>query len=234
MPDNDNEAAAQGPDTNDVERELARAIDAELDRLRTEPVSDAELQQAKNQFARDYILGRETDQSKAEQLGHAVVIHNDIKTADGEFDVFQHITAADVHAAYDGIDLLVNNAGVMAIPRAVTADGFETQFGTNHLGHFALANLLLPHVTGRVVTVSSDMHRVGRIDFGDLNWERKRYGAWRAYGQSKLANLLFTAELQRRLSAAGHLRRWIAITQQRRSENWLPKTPHQSQAYTSP
>jgi NAD(P)-dependent dehydrogenase (short-subunit alcohol dehydrogenase family) len=88
-------------------------------------------------------------------------------------------------------------------PLTRTADGFELQFGTNHLGHFALTNLLLEHVSGRVVTVSSTAHRFGRIDFEDLNWERKPYNAWRAYGQSKLANLLFTAELQRRLTAAG-------------------------------
>jgi NAD(P)-dependent dehydrogenase (short-subunit alcohol dehydrogenase family) len=107
-------------------------------------------------------------------------------------------------AAWEGdIDLLINNAGVMVPPLTRTVDGFELQFGTNHLGHFALTNLLLEHVTGRVVTVSSTGHRVGRIDFDDLNWERKPYGAWRAYGQSKLANLLFTAELQRRLTAAG-------------------------------
>jgi NAD(P)-dependent dehydrogenase (short-subunit alcohol dehydrogenase family) len=104
-----------------------------------------------------------------------------------------------------GIDLLINNAGVMIPPLTRTADGFELQFGTNHLGHFALTNLLLPHVapTGRVVTVSSDAHRAGAIDFDDLNWERRRYRAWRAYGQSKLANLLFTGELQRRLTEAG-------------------------------
>jgi NAD(P)-dependent dehydrogenase (short-subunit alcohol dehydrogenase family) len=101
------------------------------------------------------------------------------------------------------VDLLINNAGVMIPPLSRTADGFELQFGTNHLGHFALTNLLLPNVTGRVVTVSSGAHRSGRIDFDDLNWERKRYRAWRAYGQSKLANLLFTAELQRRLTEAG-------------------------------
>jgi zinc protease len=76
--------------------EAANALIAELDRLRSEPVTAAELQQAKNQFARDYILGRESNQSKAEQLGHAVVIHNDIKTADGEFDIFQDLTVADV------------------------------------------------------------------------------------------------------------------------------------------
>jgi NAD(P)-dependent dehydrogenase (short-subunit alcohol dehydrogenase family) len=101
------------------------------------------------------------------------------------------------------LDLLVNNAGVMVPPLSLTAEGFELQFGTNHLGHFALTNLLLPAVTGRVVTVSSTAHRIGRIDFGDLNWERKPYKPWRAYGQSKLANLLFTAELQRRLTEAG-------------------------------
>src|SRR6202021_3102777 len=109
-------------------------------------------------------------------------------------------------STWDGdIDLLINNAGVMIPPLSRTADGFELQFGTNHLGHFALTNLLLPHVAvaGRVVTVSSDAHRGGAIDFDDLNWEHKKYRAWRAYGQSKLANLLFTAELQRRLTEAG-------------------------------
>jgi NAD(P)-dependent dehydrogenase (short-subunit alcohol dehydrogenase family) len=105
---------------------------------------------------------------------------------------------------WDGeIDLLINNAGVMIPPLTRTTDGFELQFGTNHLGHFALTNLLLEHVSGRVVTVSSTGHRMGSIDFDDLNWERKSYKAWRAYGQSKLANLLFTAELQHRLTAAG-------------------------------
>jgi NAD(P)-dependent dehydrogenase (short-subunit alcohol dehydrogenase family) len=106
-------------------------------------------------------------------------------------------------AAWDGeIDLLINNAGVMIPPLSRTTEGFELQFGTNHLGHFALTNLLLERVNGRVVTVSSMAHRSGRIDFDDLNWERKPYSSWRAYGQSKLANLLFTSELQRRLSAA--------------------------------
>jgi len=107
-------------------------------------------------------------------------------------------------AGWEGdLDLLVNNAGVMVPPFSRTADGFELQFGTNHLGHFALTNLLLEHVTGRVVTVSSTGHRFGEIDFDDLNWEQRSYRAWRAYGQSKLANLLFTSELQRRLVAAG-------------------------------
>ncbi|MCY1138324.1 oxidoreductase [Actinoplanes sp. Pm04-4] len=101
------------------------------------------------------------------------------------------------------IDLLINNAGLMVPPLGRTADGFELQFGTNHLGHFALTNLLLPRIRGRVVTVSSGGHRAGKIDFDDLNWERRRYRPMAAYGQSKLANLLFTAELQRRLTAAG-------------------------------
>jgi NAD(P)-dependent dehydrogenase (short-subunit alcohol dehydrogenase family) len=101
------------------------------------------------------------------------------------------------------LDVLVNNAGIMAVPEGRTADGFELQFGTNHLGHFALTNLLLPHVTDRVVTVSSGLHRSGRIVLDDLNWQRRRYSPGGAYGQSKLANLLFTLELQRRLTAAG-------------------------------
>src|SRR3954471_6778072 len=102
--------------------------------------------------------------------------------------------------AWDGpIDVLVNNAGVMAVPESRTKDGFEMQIGTNHLGPFALTNLLLPHVTDRVVTIASGAHRMGQIDLEDLNWERRRYDRWRAYGQSKLANLLFTMELQRRL-----------------------------------
>ena len=102
----------------------------------------------------------------------------------------------------DSVDVLVNNAGIMAVPHAVTADGFESQIGTNHLGHFALTNLLLPKVTDRVVTVSSLMHLMGYISLRDLNWTSRPYSAWLAYGQSKLANLLFTSELQRRLEAA--------------------------------
>ena len=101
------------------------------------------------------------------------------------------------------VDVLVNNAGVMATPERRTKDGFELQIGTNHLGPFALTNLLLPHVTDRVVTVSSGAHRAGSIRLDDLNWERGRYQRWLAYGQSKLANLLFTLELQRRLAESG-------------------------------
>ncbi len=107
----------------------------------------------------------------------------------------------------DRLDLLVANAGVMFAPRGRTADGFETQLGTTHLGHFALPGLLLPllrrNTGSRVVTVSSVAHRPGRIDLDDLNWERRRYDRFRAYFQSKLANLLFAFELDRRLGRAG-------------------------------
>ncbi len=103
------------------------------------------------------------------------------------------------------LDLLVNNAGVMAPPRRLTEDGFETQFGTNHLGHFALTGLLLARLLAaplpRVVTLSSGMHRGGTIEFADLQRTRS-YNGWRAYSQSKLANLLFCFELGRRAAAA--------------------------------
>jgi NAD(P)-dependent dehydrogenase (short-subunit alcohol dehydrogenase family) len=107
-------------------------------------------------------------------------------------------------ASWDGtLDILVNNAGVMAVPERRTKDGFELQIGTNHLGHFALTNLLLRQISDRVVTVSSTAHRAGRIRLDDLNWQRGGYRPWTAYRQSKLANLLFTLELQRRLGEAG-------------------------------
>lgn len=103
----------------------------------------------------------------------------------------------------DTVDVLINNAGVMAVPRGRTADGFERQFGTNHLGHFALTGLLLDKVRDRVVTLASQAHTRGAIDLADLNWERRPYRRWRAYAQSKLANLMFAYEFQRRLTAAG-------------------------------
>jgi NAD(P)-dependent dehydrogenase (short-subunit alcohol dehydrogenase family) len=107
-------------------------------------------------------------------------------------------------AGWDGpIDLLINNAGVSAPSLTRTTDGFESKFGTNHLGHFALTNLLLEHITGRIVTVASQAERLARLDFDDLNWEHRPYQPSRAYNDSKLANLLFTAELQRRLIAIG-------------------------------
>jgi NAD(P)-dependent dehydrogenase (short-subunit alcohol dehydrogenase family) len=100
------------------------------------------------------------------------------------------------------LDVLVNNAGVMAVPYGKTADGFETHMAVNHFGPFLLTNLLLPHLSGRVVTVSSNLARRGKIRLDDLNWERRRYSATGAYAQSKLANLVFTQELQRRLTEA--------------------------------
>ncbi|MEI5675141.1 MULTISPECIES: oxidoreductase [unclassified Nocardioides] len=101
------------------------------------------------------------------------------------------------------VDVLVNNAGVLGLPFSRSVDGFELQLATNHLGHFALANLLLPRITDRVVVVSSRSHLTGDLDLDDLLWERRRYQPYAAYAASKLANMLFLAELQRRLTAAG-------------------------------
>ena len=105
------------------------------------------------------------------------------------------------------IDLLINNAGVMIPPQSITKDGFELQFGTNHLGHFALTGHLMPLLEqagkARVITMSSIAHHGGSIDFNDLQGERKKYKKWAMYSQSKLANLLFALELDRRLKAAG-------------------------------
>jgi NAD(P)-dependent dehydrogenase (short-subunit alcohol dehydrogenase family) len=134
---------------------------------------------------------------------------------EGDFDV-RRLDLADlssVRAFASGlegdVDVLVNNAGVMAVPRSKTADGFEMQLGTNHLGPFALTGLLLDRIRDRVVTIASGAHRMGRINFGDLQSER-HYQRWMAYGQSKLANLLFMNELQRRLDAAGSPVRSVA------------------------
>jgi NAD(P)-dependent dehydrogenase (short-subunit alcohol dehydrogenase family) len=114
--------------------------------------------------------------------------------------------AAAFDESHTGLDLLLNNAGVMAIPRRETADGFEMQFGTNHLGHFALTGLLLDALAARpgarVVTVTSSVAQMGRIRFDDLQGVR-RYGKWSAYAQSKLANQLFTLELDRRSAGRG-------------------------------
>ncbi|MEU2260547.1 oxidoreductase [Streptomyces sp. NPDC019645] len=139
------------------------------------------------------------------------LVRRQVPGADVEFRRLDLADLASVRAFAESytpgtLDLLVNNAGVMALPYGRTADGFETQFGINHLGHFALTGLLVRKLLNtpgaRVVTVSSAMHAVAGIDMGDLNSER-RYRRWIAYGRSKTANLLFTHELARRLRAAG-------------------------------
>jgi len=112
---------------------------------------------------------------------------------------------SSVRAFADGcgaVDVLINNAGILGVPFGRSVDGVELQFATNHLGHFALANLLLPRLTDRVVVVSSQSHRTGDLQLDDLHWERRGYQPYAAYGASKLANMLFLAELQRRLTAS--------------------------------
>ncbi|MCX4991080.1 MULTISPECIES: oxidoreductase [unclassified Streptomyces] len=124
----------------------------------------------------------------------------------GELDSVREF-ASVCERTHDRLDLLVNNAGVMALPLGRTADGFETQFGVNHLGHFALTGLLLPMIAetpgARIVTLSSMVHALSDIDIDDLNSEKGPYRRWIAYARSKTANLLFTHELARRLSHAG-------------------------------
>jgi NAD(P)-dependent dehydrogenase (short-subunit alcohol dehydrogenase family) len=134
----------------------------------------------------------------------------DVPAANVELRALDLADLSSVKTFAEGVDgpvnILINNAGVMALPHRTTADGFEMQFGTNHLGHFALTGRLLPVLSAgsgaRVVTVSSQMHQIGRINFDDLQGE-KHYSKWRAYGQSKLANLLFAGELGRRAAVAG-------------------------------
>jgi len=108
------------------------------------------------------------------------------------------------------IDALINNAGVMYAPEGRTSDGFELHIGTNHLGHFALTDLLLPHITDRVVTLTSNLASGGKIDLDDLNWEHRPYKGSQAYADSKQANILFTDELQRRLTKTGSTVRAIS------------------------
>ncbi|GAA3381699.1 oxidoreductase [Cryptosporangium minutisporangium] len=139
------------------------------------------------------------DPGKARAVADTIVGDTEVRTLDLA-DLSSVRAFADGVA--DDVDVLINNAGVMGVPKGTTTDGFEGHFGTNHLGTFALTGLLLDRVRDRVVTVSSGLHRLGRID-DDLNWERRRYQRWLAYGQSKLANLLFAYELDRQLSAAG-------------------------------
>ena len=167
-------------------------------------------------------IGLETARALAGAGAHVVMACRNLEKADAaaasiepdpaggvevrELDVS---SLASVRAFADGVlggdrvDVLVNNAGVLGVPFGLSDDGVETHLATNHLGHFALTNLLLPHLDDRVVVVASVSHHGGVLDLDDLTWERRRYGGYAAYGASKLANLLFLAELQRRLTAAG-------------------------------
>jgi NAD(P)-dependent dehydrogenase (short-subunit alcohol dehydrogenase family) len=151
---------------------------------------------------RDMAKGQEALQRIKNEVSGAQLIAMELNLASLEsIKTF----AAKFIQAYDRLDILLNNAGVMAPPYGTTEDGFEMQIGTNHFGHFALTGLLLKRVLStphsRVVVVSSFAHHMGRINFDDLNWTHK-YSKWPAYGQSKLANLLFTYELDRRFKAA--------------------------------
>ncbi len=138
-----------------------------------------------------------------EVKAHAVAAEMGERAQVRRLDLADLASVRDFADGIESADVLINNAGIMAVPLRRTADGFEMQIGTNHLGHFALTGLLLDKIRERVVTVSSGAHAIGRIDLADLNWERRRYQRWAAYGQSKLANLMFAYELQRRLAAAG-------------------------------
>ncbi|MFD0314874.1 oxidoreductase [Streptomyces flavalbus] len=150
---------------------------------------------------RSEVRGRAAERRIASEVGGADVEF--VRLDLGDLGSVREFAAAYRH---ERLDLLVNNAGVMALPYGTTVDGFETQFGVNHLGHFALTGLLLPALLAtpdaRVVTVSSMMHALATIDPRDLNSERGRYRRWVAYARSKSANLLFTHELARRLEAA--------------------------------
>ena len=169
---------------------------------------------------------RSTD--KGEQAAATITGSTEVR----RLDLADLASVREFAASWTGdLDVLVNNAGIMAVPEGRTADGFESQIGTNHLGHFALTNLLLPQITDRVVSVASGAHRMGKIDLDDLNWERRSYDRWRAYGQSKLANLQFTLELQRRLDEAGSDLRataahpgWSATNLQSHTGSWMQNT----------
>ena len=158
------------------------------------------------------ILACRSDEKGKEAAGRTLAKHPQARLSVETLDLASLASvrafAAAICREHRRLDLLINNAGVMMPPeRTLTEDGFELQFGINHLGHFALTALLLDLMVGtdgsRVVTVSSSAHRWGDIDFDDLNWERRTYRRMPSYGQSKLANLLFTFELQRRLEQVG-------------------------------
>ncbi len=160
-------------------------------------------------------LGAETARVLAERGAHVVLAVRNMekgeqlaRTIEGDVEV-RLLDVADLSSVRDfaegvgPVDVLVNNAGVLALPFGLSPDGVEMHFATNHLGHFALTNLILPRLRDRVVVVGSAAHRRGELDLTDLAWERRGYRPFAADAASKLANLLFLAELQRRLTAAG-------------------------------
>ncbi|SEO38565.1 oxidoreductase [Trujillonella endophytica] len=168
-------------------------------------------------------LGLETARALAAAGAHVVLAVRDVAKGESaaaglpgstevrRLDLADLASVRDFAAGWSGpLDVLVNNAGVMWVPAGETVDGFERHIGTNHLGPFALTNLLLPHVTDRVVTVSSATHRAGGLDVDDLHWRTRPYSPMAAYSASKLANLLFTLTLQLRLTAAGSRVRALA------------------------
>ncbi|CAH0562520.1 unnamed protein product [Brassicogethes aeneus] len=142
-----------------------------------------------------------TNCGESENFGEILVTELDLGSLKSVRKCAKHILETEQR-----IDLLVNNAGVMMCPESRTEEGYEMQFGTNHLGHFLLTMLLLPKIIksapARIVNVSSLAHEMGSVDFKDINWEKKRYSSLGAYQQSKLANVVFTVELARRLEAA--------------------------------
>lgn len=172
-------------------------------------------------------LGRETARALAARGAHVILSGRDATKLSAAADEIAESTGArvdtvvcdlasldSVRAAaketgerFDRIDLLINNAGVMACPRGTTEDGFETQFGTNHLGHFLLTNLLMPLLekgeSPRIVNLSSRGHHIAPVDFDDPNFERRAYDPWLSYGQSKTANILFAVGLEERLGDKG-------------------------------
>lgn len=174
-------------------------------------------------------LGKETARVLAEKNAFVMIAVRNVRKGQGVAEaIHKEYAAADVSVReldlanlesvksfaesvleeYDRLDLLINNAGVMMCPYSKTRDGFEMQFGTNHLGHFALTGQLLPllkKTTGsRIVVLSSLAHKMGNLDFSDLNWEKRKYNTQKAYGDSKLANLYFAYELARKLESEGN------------------------------
>jgi NAD(P)-dependent dehydrogenase (short-subunit alcohol dehydrogenase family) len=151
-------------------------------------------------------LDKGNDAARKIRSQNAGVIVNVMKLDLADLDSVNRFVE-DFRGKFSRLDRLINNAGVMIPPYSKTTDGFELQFGTNHLGHFALTARLITLLqltqNARIVNVSSSAHRVGRIDFDDLTWEKRTYKPWRAYGDSKIANLYFTYELDRRLKASG-------------------------------